>query len=294
MGIRESTARTRELGDELRRRRKAANLMGHELAKKLQWSANKVSRIELGQRAADEVDVVWYLAQCGVQKHELDEVLELCRNANPGFWMKERLRSLIFHETTASGMHSYEPLVMPGLLQTEDYARALIGRESIGPMDIARAVDVRMRRQQILEDEWRPPQFTFYVHEQVLRLPVGGNRVMNEQLLHMLFLATRPNLVIRVVPASLGARSYFGSAFVLFEYGLYRPLVYLENGVSGLFVEDVEYVYRYQRQLAKIAGYAADDGQSRVLLAAVASEYDRLDVDQGDTPDHLAEEQLQR
>ena len=119
MGTLESNARTRELGNELKRRRKAAGVRGDQLASQLQWSAAKISRIETGQRASDEVDVVFYLAHIGAKREDLDEVLPICRNADRGFWMSERLRSLIFHESTASALEHYQPLVVPGLLQTE-------------------------------------------------------------------------------------------------------------------------------------------------------------------------------
>jgi hypothetical protein len=113
MGIRESTALSRELGNELKRRRKPAGLLCHELAGRLQWSASKVSR-----RRPRFLDVL--------------------------------------HESTAHALHCFEPLVVPGLLQTEDYARARVSRASIGNDDIAYAVRARMRRQRILHDDWRP------------------------------------------------------------------------------------------------------------------------------------------
>jgi transcriptional regulator with XRE-family HTH domain len=289
MGTLESTARTRELGNELQRRRKASGLRGNDLAGKLQWSATKVSRIETGQRGVDEVDVVFYLAHLGAKKEDLDEILPLCRD-DQGFWMSERLRSLIFHESSASALHNYEPLVLPGLLQTEAYAFALIARD-IGRADAQRVVDIRMRRQRILHDRWSPVAGAFYIHEQVLHLPVGGNRVMNEQLLHLVLLGEQPNITIRVVPTALGELSMFGGPFVVFDYRQHQSLAYQEGGVGGLFLEDIEFVQRYQAQVGCIARTALDAEQSRVLLATVASEYDRL---AGDALDHVAEEQLQQ
>jgi transcriptional regulator with XRE-family HTH domain len=289
MGTRESTALTREIGEGLKQVRKAAGMLGHELATKMQWPASKVSRIETGQRAADEVDIVFYLAHCGAKKEDLDRLLPLCRDVDRGFWMQKQLRSLVFHESTARGAYTYEPLVVPGLLQTEDYARALIRQSGLGSNDVECAVSTRMRRQHILHDYWSPLEAAFFLHEHVLRLAVGGNRVMNEQLLNLVLLADQPNISVRVVPAALGERSYFGPPFCIFEYRHHKPLVHEENAVDGLFIEDTEYVYRYQHRVARITETALDEGQSRVLLATVASEYDRLDTD---APDHLAEEQL--
>jgi transcriptional regulator with XRE-family HTH domain len=289
MGILESTARTRELGNELKRRRKAAGVRGGDLATKLQWSTTKVSRIETGHRAADEIDVVFYLAHLGAKKEDLDEILPLCRD-DQGFWMSERLRSLIFHESTASANQHYQSLVVPGLLQTEAYAMALISEE-VGRLEAPHAVDVRMRRQRILHDRWSPAEGTFYIHEQALHLPVGGNRVMNEQLLQLVLLAEQPNITIRVVPTSLGERAMFGGSFMVFHYRQHRPLACQESGIGCLFVEAAEYVQHFQWRLTGVADAALGAEQSRVLLATVASGYDRLD---GDAPDNVAEEQLQR
>ncbi|HEU5475433.1 MAG TPA: helix-turn-helix transcriptional regulator [Actinophytocola sp.] len=283
----ESTACTRELGNELKLRRKAAGLRGHDIATKLQWSATKVSRIETGQRTSDEVDVVFYLAHLGAKREDLDEILPLCRDAERGFWMSRQLRSLVFHESTAAETFGYEPLVLPGLLQTEDYARALIRQFGLGRDDVNRAVEIRMRRQRILRDPWRPVRAAFFVHEQVLHLSIGGNRVMNDQLLNLVLLSDQPNIDIRVVPRCLGEGSYFGPGFHVFYYSGHKPLVYQENGFNGLFMEDAEFVERYQARSQEITKAALDAEQSRVLLAALASEYDRLDKD---VPHRVAEE----
>jgi len=290
MSTRESTALTRELGEELKHRRLATGMKAHELAVKMQWSPTKVSRVETGQRAIDEVDLVFYLAHCGAKKQDLDELLPLSRDVGRGFWLKERLRSLIFHESQAAAHQQYEPLVVPGLLQTEEYARALIDPR-LGQLEGASRVDVRMRRQRILHDEMRPIEAAFYIHEQVLHLPVGGNRVMNEQLLQLMLLTGRPNLSIRIVPSTLGAHSFFGGPFVVFYYREHRPLVYQENGVSGLFIEDIEAVFQCQAMMTRLAQVAMDGEESRVLLATMANKYDRLD---SDAPEDLAEEHLQQ
>lgn len=231
---------------------------------------------------------MFYLAHCGAKKEDLDELLPLCRNADRGFWLKERLRSLIFHESRAVPHQQFESLIVPGLLQTEGYARALITRE-LGPFEAPGAVDVRMRRQRVLHDEVRPVDATYYIHEQVLDLPVGGNRVMNDQLLHLVLLSDRPNISIRVVPRSLGERSVFGCEHVLYYYREHRPLLYQENGITGWFIEDIEYVFKGQGMMTRLAQVALDEDESRVLLATMANKYDRVD---SDAPDHLAEEHL--
>ncbi len=290
MTTREPTALTRELGNELKSRRLASGIKAEELAVKMQWSPTKISRVESGQRLIDEVDLVFYLAHCGAKKQDLDELLPLNRDVGRGFWLRERLKSIIFHENRAGAHQWYEPLVVPGLLQTEAYARTLITHEK-GPSEAPDALDVRMHRQRVLHDDRHCPDTIFYIHEQVLDVPVGGNQVMNEQLLQLVLLADQPNISIRVVPRSLGERSVFGGPNVVYYFRDERPLLYQENGITGWFIDDIEYVFKGQGMMTKLAQVALGEEESRELLATKANKYDRLD---SDGPDSRAEEQSQQ
>ncbi|HEV8556932.1 MAG TPA: helix-turn-helix transcriptional regulator [Actinophytocola sp.] len=281
MGERESTARAREVGSYLRQTREAAGLSLADMAERLGWSQSKVSRLERGAAEAMPVEVVRFAAHCGTGIGEVDSLLDWFREAAPpGYWLSDRLSSLIFHETAAQFSQSYDPLVVPGLLQTEDYATALIGPK-FTPM--------RMERQRLVHRRG----FQFYIHEQALRLPVGGNRVMNEQMLKLALMCDQPMITIRVVPTALGERGSLGGSFVLFRYTTSGPLLYLENQFVGFFVEDHDHVSRYQEQLTVLTDVALNRGESRELLAALASEFD-LPEDSRNVPDDLAKEQLQR
>jgi transcriptional regulator with XRE-family HTH domain len=191
MELRESTARTRELGAELRKAREAARYTGQELAKKLGWSQSKVSRMESGSRGTSEVDAAIYLAFCGIMGNELHRILDIARARDDDFWLhhpkrSSGLRSLVAQETTAEKITYYEPLVLPGLLQTEDYARALFHGVGIVPADkIPMVVERRMNRQALLRRE-NPPKIWFFVHENALRLDLADDRIMHEQILHIL------------------------------------------------------------------------------------------------------------
>jgi len=277
------SAQARELGDELRMYREQADVSAAELAGRLGWSASKLSRVESGQSPVDEVDVVRYGAHCGMEPGDIDDVLALCREpAAAGLFFTKRTGTLIFHENKATSSSSYTPLVVPGLLQTEDYAAAFMGPSRM------RLVSVRMERQRLLG---RRP-FEFFVHEQALRLPVGGNRVMNEQLLKLVLVAEQPNITLRVIPAALGARSMFGGEFVLFHYLNQEPLVYLEHHNLGLFVDDQVEVAEFGQLRNRLGDTALSRGESREMLATLASEFDRPEVTP-DAPDQLAQEQFQ-
>jgi hypothetical protein len=233
-----------------------------------------------------EIDVVRFAAHCGVRPDDMDSLLALCRDRGaPGYWMTSRLSTLVLQENLAASSASYDPIVVPGLLQTEEYASELINTEGLDP-DIARyRIGVRMERQRVLHS--RP--FAFLVHEQALRLPVGNARVMNEQLLKLVLLAEQSHVTIRVVPAALGARSAVGGEFVLFHYTGHDPLVYVPS--VSLYLEGATHVAKYEDKLTRLSEVALSKGESREWLAALASEFDRPE-DSRDAPDHLAKEQL--
>jgi transcriptional regulator with XRE-family HTH domain len=286
MAERMGAAQARELGDELRQYREMAGITCHMLAARLGWSVSTVSRIENGLTRVSEIDVVRFAAHCGVRPDDMDSLLAMCRDRGaPGYWMTSRLSTLVLQENLAESSASYDPLVVPGLLQTEDYAATLIGTEGLEP-DLARHwVHVRMERQRVLHS--RP--YSFFVHEQALRLPVGNPSVMNEQLLKLVLLAEQPHLTIRVVPAALGARSMLGGPFVVLYYSSHDPLVYLDS--PGIYLEGSAHVAKYENKLTRLSDVAQSKEESREWLAALASDFDRPE-DSRDAPDHVAEEQL--
>jgi transcriptional regulator with XRE-family HTH domain len=273
---------------ELRKRRDAANLKACDLAYQLGWSATKVSRIESGARGVSEVDAAIYLTFCGVRKNELEELLNLARAGDNETWLQEHgerlpdeLRTLIFHETTATSIANYEPMLVPGLLQTQDYARALFEFAQVVPKDrISTAVRTRTDRQAVVRKP-DPPQCVFYIHENGLRTKVGSNLTMHDQLLHLVFLTARPQHEILVIPATTGAHGVWGGSFMLMGYHNHGPMIFVESLTTSLFLEKPRDVTAYQEVLKKLDLAAMDAGQSREWLARVASEYDRPE----DSPD---------
>ena len=122
----------------------------------------------------------------------------------------DELSTLIFHESTATQIRSFQPIYLPGIAQTPDYARALLQELALDdPAKIERLIQIRMRRREILA-RLNPPKCMYFIHENALRMPIGGPRVMNEQLLQLLMLGNQPECAIRVVPMSAGARGYTG------------------------------------------------------------------------------------
>ena len=297
MGRVNATACYRELGAELRKRRETAKVSAATIADETGWDRSKISRMETGNANISTIDLIFYLAACGVHRAEdRDELLEFCRVAanSQGYWLSPRgewledsLTSLIFHESTAGRTICYEPFVVPGLLQTRAYARGWITRSAA---QMSRSVDEALRiREQRKEIVYRrnPAEFVFFVHEHALRTQVGGAEVMHEQLLHMVLMAALGHVSLRIVPAS--AHSVLGAPFRLFEHPKHAPLLYLDGFLTGVFIEGHDVVGDYYRYLLpELRAIALGAGESREFAAALADEYDR-----GSPPDvHVEEEQL--
>jgi transcriptional regulator with XRE-family HTH domain len=288
MRDREPTIRSRELGDGLRRAIEQAGLNGEQAAHVLGWSPSRVSRLLSGKRSATEVDVAAILGVCRVKGKERDWLLGLCQEQNTPGWLQQhgsrlpkQLVTLINHENRAMTYSDIQPVLVPGLLQTGDYARAVLSRVATTPADeVNDRVAARLARQSLFSRE-RPAQFTFYVHESVLRTPVGGPVVMSEQLHHLLRMAVRPYITLQVIPAALGAHAATAGPFIFMEFAEFRPVVYLESETSSLFLETPEEITAYQLILGALAETTLGKRESRELIATLATELyaDREDHD---------------
>lgn len=290
MRDREPTIRSRELGEGLRRALFDAGINGSEAARQLGWSSSRVSRLLSGKRGGSELDVATFLGVCRVTAEERDRLLDLCHEQNTPGWLQQhgarlpkQLRTLIDHENKATAISDFESMIVPGLLQTGDYARAVIGQSANVPTEeIEDRVAARLARQALFTR--RPPvQFTFFIQESVLRTPVGGRAVMSDQLHHLLRMAVRSYLALRVVPTAIGAHAAAAGSFRLMEFTEFRPVAYVESETSSLFLEKPVEITAYRNVLAALADTALDEGQSRDLIGNVASE---LYADREDHDDH--------
>jgi transcriptional regulator with XRE-family HTH domain len=235
MPHRESTVRSRELSDGLRAAMEGAGLNGKQTAQMLGWSESFVSMLLNGKRNASEVDIAAFLGACRVRGEERERLLALCREQDTPGWFQahgsrlpKQLITLIDHENKAVTISVFEAVFVPGLLQTSEYARAVISRNvNVPPGEVDDRVATRLGRQSLFSRE-RPAAFTFYLHESVLRLPVGGPAVMAEQLHHLHRMSARSYLSLRMVPIALGAHPAMTGAFRLMEFTEIKPVIYLK------------------------------------------------------------------
>ncbi|MGH3823434.1 MAG: helix-turn-helix domain-containing protein [Pseudonocardiaceae bacterium] len=279
MPHRESTMRSRELGEGLRQIMQEAGLSGKDAARLLDMSPSFVSMLLSGKRAASEVDVAAFLGVCRAKGPDRERLLALCREQDTPGWFQQhgarlpkQLVTLIDYENRAVIISEFEATLVPGLLQTGEYARAVISRSvNVPPEEVADRVAARLARQSLFSRE-RPAAFAFYLHESVLRLPVGDPAVMAEQLRHLQRMSERSYLSLRVVPIALGAHAATAGAFRLMEFTEFRPVANLESETSSVFLERAVEIQAYRNILASLADTALSEGQSRELIAALATE----------------------
>jgi transcriptional regulator with XRE-family HTH domain len=277
MDDREPTIRSRELGDGLRRAMEHAGLSGKATAETLGWSPTRVSRVVKGRRGIKEIDVAAFLGACGVTGKERARLLSLCKEQDKqGWWQQfgsrlpKQLVTYIDHEARATQIDHFQGMIVPGLLQTGDYASALMRESGRIPEDeIADRVATRLARTSVFSKE---AGFNFFIHEFALRLPVGGPSVMSEQLHDLLRLATRPNVMIRVIPASIGGHAGTAGSFILLHFPDYRPVVYLDSETSCLFLEKPVESTAYEEIVAGLDAVALDVSDSKEAIAQLAIE----------------------
>ncbi|WP_329793230.1 helix-turn-helix transcriptional regulator [Lentzea sp. DG1S-22] len=264
-----STAYSRDLGDELRRlRENCTSFGGRAMAAQLGWDPSKVSNIETGKARASEIDLAQYLATCG---KDLDYLLDFTSRYRHAFdlyfaQVPTNLRTLAMVEAMATKMYVYEILAIPGLLQTEAYARAMFletGHESLD--DIAGFVALRMERQAIWRRPYRP-ECVFFVHELALRMRIGDAKIMEDQYLRLLFNAH----IVRIIPASAVGLA-LQSMITLFEFGKASPLAYTESDLAKVFAQDTSAVTATRKLISRLDAVALDEEQSRSVLAAYVS-----------------------
>jgi transcriptional regulator with XRE-family HTH domain len=269
------TGRRRRLGAELRRLREAAGLTIDRVAEELECSPSKVSRIETGQVSATPRDVRDMLGLYGVDDARLEAMVQVAREARQrGWWQKfvdvpDGVPAYVGLETAATSIDVYMALLVPALLQTPDYARAVIAavRPDLPRSEIDRRVELRLRRQDLLGQE-RPPRMRVLLDDTVLRRPVGGPAVMAAQRRRLLADAGRPAVSIQVLEAGAGAHAGMDGPFTIFGFPApaERDVVALDSAADALYLEDAEDVARYRRVFELLLPAARSPEDSAAII----------------------------
>ncbi|HZD69799.1 MAG TPA: helix-turn-helix transcriptional regulator [Actinomycetes bacterium] len=246
----DAPVRRRRLRSELRRVRKLAGFTQKEVAEAMEWSLSKLIRIESGSVGISTSDLKVLLQHYGVaDPREVEQFLNLARAGREqrGWWteyrelISQQYLTLLGYENSASVIQTFQPLTIPGLLQDEEYARAVIRAVSGSATDkrVDELVKLRMRRQEELLERSDPPDMLFVLDEAALHRWVGGRDVMRHQL-HRLRDAARENITIEVVPFTSGAHPGMQGPFVIFEFfdEHDEDVLFLENSRGDLIVRD--------------------------------------------------------
>jgi transcriptional regulator with XRE-family HTH domain len=273
------TVRQRELGTRLRQLRTELGMTVEDVAEKLLCSATKISRVETGARRPTLRDVRDLCGIYGVEKSAADALMNLAREARrQGWWMKYddlQLNPYIGLEQAATSITSYTMYYIPALLQTEDYARAII--KGIAPkIDLKihqQRVEVRLRRQQLLAQE-KPPRYRVLLDEAALHRPVGGAVVMAAQLGKILEMERDGKATVQVIPFDVGAHASQDSNFVLLDFDdPTLSFVFVEGLISHQYQERRPDLDRYREAIESLRDSALSPRDSVLRIAEMQRAY---------------------
>ncbi|WP_438941353.1 helix-turn-helix domain-containing protein [Micromonospora craterilacus] len=273
------------LGAQLRRLRESRGVTRENAGWEIRSSESKISRMELGRVGFKERDVADLLTLYGVTAdQERAALLKLARDANnPGWWhrygdvLPPWFQSYLGLEAAAALIRSYEVQFVPGLLQTREYARAvvLLGHGRAGPGEVDRRVDLRMRRQEVLRRP-NPPRLWAVVDEAALRRPIGGPQVMRGQLEALLEATRTPNVRVQVIPFAAGGHAAAGGAFTILRFGDQDlpDIVYIEQLTSAIYLDKREDLDYYAVAMERLCVEAEPPERTPEILKRMIAELD--------------------
>ncbi|HEY6279448.1 MAG TPA: helix-turn-helix transcriptional regulator [Streptosporangiaceae bacterium] len=270
------------LGSQLRLLREAAGITREEAGYAIRASGSKISRMELGRVSFKERDIADLLELYGVAEAESATLVELAKEANsPGWWHKygdvlpDWFSVYVGLEEAASLIRVYEVQFVPGLLQTADYARAVmrLGQPGATPEEIEHRVSLRLGRQELLTKPGGPRLWAV-VDEAALRRPIGGSEVMRAQLVRLIEATREPNITFQVVPFRSGGHSAEAGAFTIMRFPDpdLPDVVYLEQLTSALYLDKRDDVERYTEVMERLSVESESPVRSVDILSGMLEE----------------------
>ncbi len=250
-----------------------------EVAERLECSSSKISRIETGRVNATARDVRDIIDIYDIGEDQRDELVQLAREARKKGWLHAYsdlpFVTMADMETAASSIRMYSASLVPGLLQTMDYARAVIRaiRLDLPPEEIDRRVEVRKGRQAVLSRD-DPPMLWVVLDEAALRRVVGGPEAMRAQLHRLTECTALPNVTLQVLPFTAGAHSGMDGEFTVLSFveAADPDVVFIENTMSDLYLEKTDEIRRYNLLFDHLRAKALDPAHSADFFAQVAKE----------------------
>lgn len=270
------------LGSQLRMLREVKGITREEAGYAIRASGSKISRMELGRVSFKERDVTDLLKLYGVDEDETATLVALAVQANsPGWWHKygdvlpDWFQVYVGLEEAASLIRLYEVQFVPGLLQTADYARAVVrlGQPGAAPEEIERRISLRMGRQELLTKPGGPRLWAI-VDEAALRRPIGGKEVMRAQLEQLILATEEPQVTLQVMPFRSGGHAAEAGAFTIMRFP--EPdlpdVVYLEQLTSALYLDKRDDVEKYTEVMERLSVESESPERSVDILSGMLEE----------------------
>jgi transcriptional regulator with XRE-family HTH domain len=283
------TPRSKALGDALKQRREAADIKVTELARKLGWDHTRISRYESGQRSPRLEDIATYLTAIGVTGEEYDDVLKFAREGGQSdqpHWLgigsseqNRQLAVLLRYEEVASEIIDVSPLLVPGLLQTSDYARAIMRDGRVPEDQIATRVAARLGRRDTITRPRNPAKLLALIGENALHQAIGGAQVMADQLRHIEAATRAPNITVRVMPLSASWHTGLEGPALLVVPDTrsdLQPVVHLEGRRSGVFLSRQQDIDAYMEGVEMVLNVALTEADSVDVIAREAARWEGM------------------
>jgi transcriptional regulator with XRE-family HTH domain len=275
------TARRRELGALLKGLRTTRRLTAEQVADRLLISTSKVSRLETGQRGASARDINDLCDLYEVDDEQRQHLLELASEGKQRAWWQALAlpySTYVGLEAEAQSIRDFGLGIIPGLLQTADYARAMV-RAAVPrwvPEVVEQRVQGRMVRQQLLHSQ-NAPRFEVVVDESVLHRVVGSPAIMKAQLERLLELSELPNVTLRVIPYEAGALPSGNNKFIILEFAIptISDIVFIEGLTGDLYLEDSRDVEIYNLTFRTLVQLGASPNETRGIIAAAIRTHHR-------------------
>ncbi len=271
------------LGSQLRKLREARGISRDDAGYRIRASGSKISRLELGRVSFKERDVTDLLDLYGVTgANERDQLVSLAREANSVAWWQKYadvvpdwFQIYVGLEEAAELIRVYEVQFVPGLLQTEEYARAVVkqGQPAAAADEVERRVALRPPRPPVLPRPHAPPVWGM-VDEGALRRPMGGKAVMQGQIERLMAATREPNVTLQVLPFTFGGHAAEGGAFTVMRFPEpdMSDIVYIEQLTGALYLDKREDVERYSEVMERLSVKGTSPDRTQDILAAILKE----------------------
>jgi transcriptional regulator with XRE-family HTH domain len=264
------------LGHQLRRLREERDISAKDAARAIRASESKISRIELGRNAIREIDVLDLLTFYGVPAAEREQLLSIAeQSSQPGWWhryndiLPDWFQTYIGMEQAATQIRVYEPMLIPGLLQSEDYAQSVISLCDFPPSEAERHVVIRKERQR----RFRDGQIKLWViiDEIALRRPLGGVDKQIAQLEYLQTLLGTRKLTLQVIPEDVPHATPGAFSILRFDPAELQDVVYVENLTGALYIDKQAEVDRYMLAMERLSVAACTPRETPAMIDAVIS-----------------------